>query len=388
MPSRTVQQIAELVGGSVRGDAGLTIVRLDTLANADEHTLTLIGSPRFAAHWPKSRAAAAIVGQALADETQLQPGPPGSRRALIVVENADLAMAKALEAFGSADPLPMSDVGFQISDVKHGATHTDRDALPQPPKSENANPKFNIHPAALIHPTARLGDHVTIGAFATVGPHASIGDHCILHAGTHVFDHAQLGPGCVLWPGTVVRERCILGARCILHANVVIGTDGFGYRPDTETLPDGTQRPTIRKVPHLGHVVLGDECELGACTTVDKGKFGATTLGRACKLDNHVQIGHNATLGDCVVISGCSAVAGSTRIGHGVLIGGMAAIADHLTVGDGAMLAGGIQLMRDVPPGAKYAGAPGRPMTSVAREIAALARLPDAMKQLKKFMKG
>jgi UDP-3-O-[3-hydroxymyristoyl] glucosamine N-acyltransferase len=349
-----VQSIADLLGAEIRGDADATFTRLDTLRHADADTLTFIGEAKFASEWSSSSAVAAIVDRELAEDANLVAG---DRRALLLVGNADLAMAQVLDAFAPADPLPQR--------------HQDAP----------------IHPTAMVHPSARLGRDVTIGAGAVVGANATLGDGCVLHASAHVFDDAKLGPGCVLWPGAVVRERCVLGARCVLHSNAVIGTDGFGYRPDLETLGGGTTRPTIRKVPHLGNVVLGDECELGACACVDKGKFGPTTLGRACKLDNHVQIGHNCTLGDCVVISGCSAVAGSCTIGHGVLIGGQAAIADHLTIGDGAKLAGGTQLIHDVPPSAKYGGSPGRPMGQVGREIAALARLPEVLRQVRKLMK-
>ncbi|MEM1444875.1 MAG: UDP-3-O-(3-hydroxymyristoyl)glucosamine N-acyltransferase [Planctomycetota bacterium] len=354
MLARTAQEIADLIGAELRGDGSLTIDRLDTLEAADAGTLTFIGEPKFASHWHDSKAAAAIVTQAIVDEAQLEPG---DGRALLLVDNADLAMARVLDDRAVPDPVPQVEPG-------------------------------TVHASAIVHPDAKLGENVTIGAGATVGAHATLGDGCVLHANAHVYDHATLGPGCVLWPGSLVRERCVLGARVILHTNAVVGTDGFGYRPDADELPDGSRRPTIRKVPHLGNVVIGDECELGACCCVDKGKFGPTTLGRACKLDNHVQIGHNCTLGDCVVISGCTAIAGSCTVGHGVLIGGQGAIADHLTIGDGAQLAGGIQLMHNVPPGARYAGSPGRPMTTVARELTALSRLPEAMRQLKKMMKG
>ncbi|MEM8782006.1 MAG: UDP-3-O-(3-hydroxymyristoyl)glucosamine N-acyltransferase [Planctomycetota bacterium] len=353
MPSHSVRHLADLIAAELHGDASLTIDRLDTLERADASTLTFIGEAKFAPQWAASKAAAAIVSRAIVAEADFDPNQPGQGRALLIVDNADLAMAQVLEDFAVPDPGPDTGDG-------------------------------DIHPTAIVHPTAQLGDGVTIGPYACVGPHAEIGDRCVLHANAHVFDHATLGPDCVLWPGAVVRERCALGRRCILHANAVVGTDGFGYRPDQNE--DGT--PTIRKVPHLGHVVLGDECELGACACIDKGKFGPTTLGRACKLDNHVQIGHNCALGNCVVISGCTAVAGSVTIGHGVMIGGQAAIADHLTIGDGAQLAGGIQLMHDVPPKGRWAGSPGRPMGTVGRELAALSKLPDAMRQLKKLMKA
>ncbi len=346
MPTFTADQLAQQTRGDVRGNGSAEVSALATLEHAGPGDLTFIGDPAYADRWAHCHATAALVSRAIADDATLAPR---DGQALIVVDNADLAMAAVLEDFAVPDP----------------------------------RPGVGVHSTAVVHETATLGRDVAIGPHCVVGPNVTIGDRCALHAGCHVYDHAVLGDDCVLWPGVVVRERCTLGKRCVLHSHVVIGTDGFGYRPDTNA--DG--QPTIRKVPHLGHVELGNDCELGACACVDKGKFTPTMLGHGCKLDNHVQIGHNCRLGNMVIISGCTAIAGSCTVGDGVMIGGQAAIADHLTIGAGAQLAGGIQLMNDVPPGERWAGSPGKPMSIVAREKVAIAKLPEVMRQVKKMMK-
>jgi UDP-3-O-[3-hydroxymyristoyl] glucosamine N-acyltransferase len=179
----------------------------------------------------------------------------------------------------------------------------------------------------------------------------------------------------------VIRERCRLGARCLLHANAVVGTDGFGYRPQRTAAG-----VTLVKMPHLGHVELGDDCELGACCTIDRGKLAPTTLGHGCKLDNHVQIGHNCRLGNLVVIAGCSALAGSVTVGDGTMIGGQVAIKEHLTIGRGVQLAGGAQLMHHIPDGEVWAGSPAQPIRQTLREIAAIQRLPDFMRAARKLV--
>ncbi len=342
MPTFTVHQIAELVDGTLRGDTTKPITALAMIEDAQPGTLTFVGDPAFAKRWADCRASAALVSADI-DLT------PGQDQALIVVGNADLAMARVLEAFTPTDPRPAT----------------------------------GIHPTAQVHPDANIGKDAAIGPGCVVGQGATLGDRAALHSHAHVFEHATLGDDCVLWPGAIIRERCVLGHRCVLHSHVVIGTDGFGYRPDRR--PDG--QPTLRKIPHLGHVIIGDDCEIGACTCIDKGKFAPTTLGHDVKIDNHVQIGHNCRIGNLVVISGCSAIAGSCVLGDGVMLGGLAAISDHITVGAGAKLAGGIQLIHDVPPGEQWAGSPGKPFKTTAREKVALAKLPEVMKQVKKMMK-
>jgi len=211
---------------------------------------------------------------------------------------------------------------------------------------------------------------------------AQVGAGAVLHAHVTALDDATIGEGSVLWPGVVVRERCVVGRRCVLEPHAVLGADGFGYRADT-TGP----APRIVKVPHLGHVVLGDEVELGAGTTIDRGKFGATTVGDGTKIDNQCQIGHNCRIGRMVMISGCTAVAGSVDIGDGVLIGGGSRFKDHLTVGAGARIAGASTINDNVPPGARWAGYPAKDARTTFREFAAVRQLPALVKKVRPLLR-
>ena len=334
----TAQQLADLTGATLEaeGDAP-PVTGLETLEHARPGDLTFIGEGRYASGWADSDAQAALVSHGI-DHDALHPI---GHRYLLRVPNADLAMAAVLEAVAPNDP----------------------------PPNEGTDPTATIGAGSRIAPTA------------TVGAHAVLGTGCVLHPGAHVYPHARLGDGCVLWPGAVVREHCTLGHRCTLHSHAVLGTDGFGYRPDATTTP-----PRIVKVPHLGHVTLGDDVELGAGCTIDRGKFSDTTVGHGCKFDNQVVIGHNCRIGNGVMISGNTGVAGSTTIGDYALIGGMASIGDHLHVGAGAKLAGCAQLMHDVPPGEAWAGIPAQPAKQFMRQVAATQKLPDLLKRLRKFM--
>lgn len=340
MPSFTVQALAERVSGAVRGDGGLTVTGVSDLRRARPGDLSFIGEAKYADRWETCAAGAALVSEGVDLE-------PGEGRALILVKDADVAMARVLDLFALPDPT-----------VQAG-----------------------IHPTAIVDASAKLGKDLAIGPWCVIGPGVTLGDGVVLHAGVSVYEEARIGAKSVLWPGVVVRERCVVGERCLFHSHVVIGTDGFGYRP--EKTDAGV---TLVKVPHLGHVEIGKDVELGAGTTIDRGKFGPTIVGDGCKLDNQVQIGHNCTLGRMVVIAGCTGVAGSTTIGDGTMIGGLVAIGDHRTIGKGVQLAGGAQVMHDIPDGQRWAGSPAKPLKQAAREELAIQRLPDLLKQLKKYL--
>ncbi len=320
----TVARIAEVVRGEVDGPAGLSITGLNTLERAGAGDLTFIGDGKHAAKWAASGADAALVTR----DVTVAPHD-ASRRALILVDNADLAMAEVLELF----------------------------APPQP------QPAVGIHPSACVDASAKLGDGVRIGAFAYVGRGATLGSGVTLHPRATVLEEAVVGDESVLWPGSVLCERCRLGERVVLYCGAVIGADGFGYRP----LPDGSG---IRHIPHIGHVEIGDDVEIGANTTVDRGKFDATRIGTGTKVDNLVQIGHNCQIGRMCMICGQVGLAGSVTIGDGVILGGNVGVADHLTIGPGARLAARSGVIENVPAGETWAGAPARPHRDFFRLLA------------------
>ena len=298
-----------------------------------------MGEAGYANRWAESKASAALVTEGIELE-------PGDGRALIFVENADLAMAEILEFL--APPM--------------------------------VRPPAGIDASAKVDGSAELAADVVVGPGCVIGPNVRVGSGTVLQANVVLMDDVKVGSDCVLWPGVVIRERCVIGDRCVLEPNCVLGADGFGYRPDMRG-----PVPRIVKIPHLGHVELGDEVELGANTTIDRGKFAPTTVGSGTKIDNQVQIGHNCRIGRMVIISGCTAVAGSVTIGDGAMIGGGTVVRDHVTLGPGCKLGGGSAVAGDVPAGVEWAGYPARPAKEAFREITALRKLPELLKQFKKL---
>lgn len=335
MNSYTTLEVAERVEGELLGPADLEIIGVAQLAGAQPGQISFVRNQKHVKHWPSSQATAVLVSVGV--EIDLKP-----KTAVIRVENADLAMVKVLELF--SPPVPRPSVG--------------------------------VHPAASVDPSAWLGDAVAIGPHAFVGRGVSIGSGSVVHANVTIMDDVVLGPGCVVYPGVVIRERCELGARVIVHANAVIGSDGFGYTPSG----DGSG---LTKIPHVGSVRIGDDVEIGSGTCVDRGKFAATTIGSGTKIDNLCQIAHNCQIGrDCILV-GQTGLSGSVTLEDGVVMGGQGATADNITIGAGAKLIARPGAFNDVPAGVTWGGFPARDMRAMLREIAAVRRLPDLIKELR-----
>jgi UDP-3-O-[3-hydroxymyristoyl] glucosamine N-acyltransferase len=332
----TLSKIAQLL--NVAAPAGSDDVPINGLAMlhaAREDDLSFLGSDRFLAQFSTTRAAAVLVQKRI-------KLPADVKTRVLVVDDADLAMAKVLELFSPEVPRPAAGVDC----------------------------------SARVAKSATIGKDCSIGANVVISENAKLGARCIVHANAVIGDEVVIGDDCELFPGVVIRERCTLGNRVIIHANSVIGTDGFGYRWD------GTKHA---KVPHIGTVIIDDDVEIGSCTCVDRAKFSATRVGKGTKIDNLVQVGHNVVIGPHCILCGQAGLAGSVVLGAGVVLGGQSAVRDHIQMGDGSMLAACSGVMDDVDPKAIVSGLPALPHRQSLREQAALRRLPDLVAQVRKL---
>lgn len=232
-----------------------------------------------------------------------------------------------------------------------------------------------ISDAAFVHPTAVLGAGVAIGPNSVVGPGSRLGDNCIICPGAVIGTNVTIGAGSIIEPCAVIEANTQLGNRCIIHANSVIGSDGFKF--------EITSKGRI-KIPQVGNVVLGDDCEIGACTCIDRAGFTTTRLGARTKIDNLVQIGHNCVTGHDVVIVSQAGVAGSCKIGNWAILAAKSGMTDHVTMGDGAILLAGAGIMRDLAPGEHvFGGGIARPVRQAMKIHAAQEKLPDMLKEVK-----
>lgn len=339
----SVADIARRVGGRVVGDASVVVARIGGLGDVGADGLSFVRDSKQVTKWNGGKAGAALISEKTLGEEGVEAAS-GDGRALIVVADADLAL---IELLGQVTPDPVRPEGIEAG--------------------------------AHVHESAEIGAGVRIAAGASVGAGSKIGDGTILHAGARVGGAVTIGRGCELFANAVVQDRCVLGDGVVLHPGVVIGADGFGYRP----APDGKG---LIKIPHAGHVEIGDGVEIGANSCVDRGKFGATKVGAGTKIDNLVQIGHNCEIGMCCVICGNCGLAGSVKLGNGVMLAGGVGIVDGLTIGDGAKIGGRAGVMTDVPAGESWLGAPARPSREAFRIFSAMDQLPEMMRKVKKYM--
>ncbi|MGE3106787.1 MAG: UDP-3-O-(3-hydroxymyristoyl)glucosamine N-acyltransferase [Phycisphaerales bacterium] len=335
----TTGSIAAALHAELIGPSTIAITGIDGIDTAGPGVLTFIRSRKFAMRWASSAAPAAIVTRGID-----VPGHNPAARTLLVVDDADVAAIAMLRLF--APPAPRYLPG--------------------------------IHPTALVDPSATLGQGVHIGPGCVVGPDCTIGDGSVLVANVHLGAEAVIGPLTTLHPGVVILDRCEIGTGCILWPSVVIGADGFGYIP----APD---KRGLLKIPHIGNVVIEDGVEIGAGSCIDRGKFGTTRIGMGTKIDNLVQIGHNAQIGRCCIICGMTGVAGSVIMEDGVTVAGHVGIADGLRVGRGAKIAAKAGVLTDVPAGETWFGTPAGPHKDQMRSFAALRKLSDHLRKLKRI---
>lgn len=336
--SITTGELAALVGAELLGPATIRVERVDALERAVAGTLSFIRSAAYLKDWEHGKASAALVSRdvplGVIGETLANGAPMREPRALLVVPDADIAMVRVLDVF-AARPSPL---------------------------------KAGVHPTAAIDPAAVVAPSAFVGPGCTVGPGASIGENAALIAQVHVGQNAKVGAGTTLHPHVSILDRCCVGSHCILHPGVVIGADGFGYRPS----PDGRG---LVKIPHIGDVVIGDHVEIGANTCIDRAKFGSTSVGSGTKIDNLVQIGHGCRIGRSCIICGKCGLAGSVTMGDGVVLGGGVSVGDNLEIGSGAKIAALSGVSSNVPAGAIWMGAPAGPAGEWRRTYAALRRL-------------
>ncbi len=328
MKKFSIQEINSVLNGVIIGTTTHSITAPEQLEMAVETEISFIGNKKYEKFWESSKACAAIVNEDISIE-------PGKNKAFIKVKNADLAMSQVLEMFAPAPPI------------------------------------FNheIHPTAVIDVTVKIGAGSRIGANCYVGLNVVIGENVTLYPNVTILDECSIGDGTVIWSGAVVRERCHVGNYCILHPNCTIGADGFGFRPCPER--------GLAKIPQIGNVILGNNVEIGANSSVDRGKFSSTVLGDGCKIDNLVQIGHNSRLGRFCIMAGNSGLAGSVTLGNGVIIGGSASIKDHLTLGDGVTIGAGSGVAADVPAGKTMLGYPAVEARTALKQWAILKRMAN-----------
>ena len=323
---KTLQELANYLGGTVIGDGATVISGLAGLDDAKEGDITFLANPKYASKVATTKASAVI----------LPPGADGHGHQVITMANPYLGFAKLLTMF-TARP----------------------------------RPQLGIMAGAHVAADATIGADANIYPGAYVGSGVKIGDRVTLHPGAVVYAGAQLGDDVTLHSGVSIREGCRVGNRVTIHNNTTIGSDGFGYAPDGDA---------YFKIPQIGIVVIEDDVEIGANTAIDRAALAATRIGRGTKIDNLVQIAHNCVTGEnCVIVSQVG-ISGSARLGRNVTLGGQVGVAGHLEIGDRVMIAARGGVMSTVPANGIYGGTPLQPQKEWLRSTALVTKLPELKK--------
>ena len=330
----TVRQLAEWVRGEVLGDPELAISNARTLADAGPGDITFVETDRNLAAWHASKASAAVVCASV----------PLNGRPIIRV----------------ADPLmAFADI------VRHL-------------RARPEEPRGRIDPTASVHPTARLAAGVTVGPLAVIGEGTTLGENTTVHAGAVVGRFCTIGRDSIVYPRAVLYDDCVLGDRVTIHSGAVLGADGFGYRQ---------HNGRHIKIPQQGWVEIGDDVEIGACTTIDRGTFGPTRIGTGTKIDNQVMIGHNCQIGRHNVLCGQVGIAGSCVTGDHVIMAGQVGIADHITIGSRIVIGAQAGVSNDLPSDQNVLGNPAVPVLEYKRMLVGFRRLPELRDEVKRIVK-
>lgn len=277
-------------------------------------------------------------------------------------------------AIAAVVPLGFSAVSIPVIEVRNPHAAFEQIIMHfRPPALDH---RSGVHVHAVVDPTASIGEDCVIAAGASVGPGVSIGARTKIHGGVHVMANCTIGNDCVLYPSVVLYPETRVGDRCLVHSGTVLGAFGFGYR---------TAGGKHQRSAQLGWVELGDDVELGACVTIDRGTYGPTRIGTGSKLDNQVMIGHNCQIGRHNLICAQVGIAGSSTTGDYVVLAGQVGIKDHIHLADRAVVAAQSGVMHNIPEGEVWSGYPAQPTKKNMQGIAAIARLPEMRSELRQL---
>jgi UDP-3-O-[3-hydroxymyristoyl] glucosamine N-acyltransferase len=336
----TAQQIAGLLNGTVEGSPNVEVFKLSKIEEGESNSLSFLSNPLYTPYIYTTDASIVIVGKDLVLEK-----PVKSTCTLVRVHDPRLAFTKVLEIY-----------------------------------SQIKNNKTGIEQPSFIAGSAKLGSDCYVGAFTYIGENTVVGKNTKLYPNVYLGDNVVIGDNTVLYAGVKVYADCKIGSNCVIHAGVVIGSDGFGFAPNSQN--------NYQKVPHIGNVIIEDYVEIGANTAIDRATLGATIIRKGAKLDNLIQIAHNVEIGENTVIAGQSAIAGSSKIGKNCMLGGQVGVIGHLTIADGVKIAGQSGVGQNVDtPGEIIQGSPAFGIGNYKRSYVLFKNLPQLQAKITQLEK-
>ncbi len=334
----TAQQIGILLNGDVDGNPDVTVNELAKIEDAQEGSLSFLANPKYEPFLYQTQASVVIISE------DFVPASPVSAT-LIRVKDPYSAFSVLLEKYTT---LKLTKTGIE-------------------------QPSF-------IHPSAKVGKDVYIGAFSYIGADVVLGDNCRVYPQVFIGDSVKTGDDCTFFPGVKIYYECRIGSRVVIHAGAVIGSDGFGFAPQ----PDGS----YQKISQIGNVIIEDDVEIGSNTSIDRATMGSTIIHKGVKLDNLIQLAHNVEIGSNTVIASQTGISGSAKIGEQSIIGGQVGIVGHISIARGSQIQAQSGVNRSIEEeGKKWAGSPATTYTNQMRAQVIFNRLPELERKLEELEK-
>ena len=327
-----------LLGGKVTGDANRKVSDVGPIESAHEGQLSFLCDAKYLPHLPQTGASVVLMTESI-------PFDGKTNATLIRVENARAAMGQLLSLVAKA-----------MNPAKQG-----------------------VEQPSFVSEGVVIPDDAYIGAFAYIGKNVQLGKGVQIYPHTYIGDNVKIGDNTILYSGVKVYYNCVIGKDCILHAGVVVGSDGFGFEPDAKDVN--------QKLPQIGNVIIEDDVEIGANTTVDRAMMGSTIIRRNAKLDNLVQVAHNVEIGESTFMCAQVGVAGSTKVGSHCILAGQVGVAGHITIADNCVFGAQSGIANHVKKPGMYQGSPIIDAMNWRRSVVGFKQLPDIMKRLQELEK-
>ncbi|MDR3260650.1 MAG: UDP-3-O-(3-hydroxymyristoyl)glucosamine N-acyltransferase [Tannerella sp.] len=332
----SAQQIANFLNGTIEGNPDVKVSHFSKIEDGKSGALTFLANPKYENYIYHTQASIVLVNNDFMPSAAISA-------TLVKVPNAYAALAALLTLVDQSKPR-----------------------------------KTGIGSTAFIAASATVGEDCYVGEMAYIGEHSVIGKHCLIYPHAYIGDRVTLGDHTIVYPHVTVYDDCVTGQRCILQAGSVIGADGFGFAPE-----DGT----YKKIPQMGNVVLEDDVEIGANTTIDRAVMDSTIIRRGVKLDNLIQIGHNVEIGEDTVMAAQTGIAGSTKVGAHCMFGGQVGLSGHIQVSDRVQIAAQSGIRRSINQPGAVMGSPALPAKDYFRSSVLFNKLPELYRTLYRLEK-
>ena len=334
----TAEQIAEILEGEVVGNPNAEVSKLAKIEEGVEGSLTFLSNPKYNNQIYTTKATITIVNNTFFPEGEIET-------TLIKVADAYLAFSKLLAFYAEAK-----------------------------------GTKVGIEQPSVLSENVKYGDNFYLGSFAYIGANVTIGNDVKIHPNCFIGDNVVIGNNVTIFAGAKVFSETEIGNNCAIHSGAVLGADGFGFAPNL----DGT----FSKIPQIGNLIIEDNVNIGACTTIDRATMGSTIIRKGVKLDNQIQIGHNVEIGENTVIAALTGIAGSTKIGHNCMIGGQVGIAGHITIGNNVRIQGQSGVAKNINDGEVLQGTPSLDYKAFYKSYVHFKNLPTIVKEIEILKKN